>query len=299
MPDLDELLDQVPALAGPRRVEELAGGLTNRNFKVTVGGSAFVVRRWHGDASLLAIDRDHEHLNSVAAAQAGVGAEVFDYRPDLGILVIGFLEGRTLGDADFADPEVLGRAAEACRRLHAGPRFANDFDMFSRQAGYLETIKQNGFPLPTGYDDHAGRWDDVRRVLTATAGPTVPCNNDLLAGNFIDDGDRIWLIDYEYSGNNDPCFELGNTSTECEFTAGADGGLHRGLLRHVIATTAGPGAAAGAVQRVRLVTVGVHPGRDQLPRVRLRSVGDAPLREGGPHLHQPGLRPPDDRGTAR
>ena len=223
MPDLDELLDQVPALAGPRRVEELAGGLTNRNFKVTAGGSAYVVRRWHGDASLLAIDRDHEHLNSVAAAQAGVGAEVVDYRPDLGILVIGFLEGRTLKDADFADPEVLGRAADACRRLHAGPRFGNDFDMFSRQAGYLETVKQGGFPLPTGYDDHAGRWDDVRRVLTATAGPTVPCNNDLLAGNFIDDGDRIWLIDYEYSGNNDPCFELGNTTTECEFTAGADG----------------------------------------------------------------------------
>ena len=219
MPDLDELLDQVPALAGPRRVEELAGGLTNRNFKVTAGGSAFVVRRWHGDASLLAIDRDHEHLNSVAAAAAGVGAEVVDYRPDLGILVIGFLEGRTLKDADFADPEVLGRAADACRRLHTGPRFANDFDMFSRQAGYLETVKQNGFPLPPGYDDHTGRWDDVRRVLTATAGPTVPCNNDLLAGNFIDDGDRIWLIDYEYSGNNDACFELGNTTTECEFTA--------------------------------------------------------------------------------
>jgi thiamine kinase-like enzyme len=216
---LDELLDLVPALAGPRRVEELAGGLTNRNVKVTVGGSAYVVRIWQSDASLLAIDRDHEHLNSVAAARAGVGAEVVAYRPDLGILVIRFLEGRTLQEAGFADPAVLGRAAVACRRLHAGPRFVNDFDMFTRQAGYLETIRHNGFPLPSGYDEHTGRWDEVRRVLTATAGPTVPCNNDLLAGNFIDDGERIWLIDYEYSGNNDPCFELGNTTTECEFTA--------------------------------------------------------------------------------
>jgi thiamine kinase-like enzyme len=215
---LDELLDQVPALAGPRQVEEFAGGLTNRNFKVTAGGSDYVVRRWHGDASLLAIDRDHEHLNSVAAARAGVGAEVVDYRPDLGILVIRFLRGRTLQDADFADPAVLDRAAVACRRLHAGPRFANDFDMFTRQAGYLKTVKEQGFALPSGYDDHAGRWDDVRRVLAATATPTRPCNNDLLAGNFIDDGVRIWLIDYEYSGNNDPCFELGNTTTECEFT---------------------------------------------------------------------------------
>jgi thiamine kinase-like enzyme len=215
--DLDGLLDQVPALAGARQVEELVGGLTNRNFKVTVGGAAYVVRRWRSDASLLAINRDDEHLNSVAAAQSGVGAEVVDYRPDLGILVVRYLEGRTLHDDDFADPAVLARAAAATRRLHQGVPFVNDFDMFTRQAGYLRTVKQRGFRLPPAYDDFAGPWDVVRRALTATAGPAVPCNNDLLAGNFIDDGEQIRLIDYEYSGNNDPCFELGNTSTECEF----------------------------------------------------------------------------------
>jgi thiamine kinase-like enzyme len=91
--------------------------------------------------------------------------------------------------------------------------------MFARQRRYRQVIADYGFPLPPSYDDHADAWADVRRVLTATAGPTVPCNNDLLAGNFLDDGDRVWLIDYDYSGNGDPCFELGNTSTECEFDA--------------------------------------------------------------------------------
>jgi thiamine kinase-like enzyme len=215
-----DVLDLIDVLHGQKRqVIELPGGLTNRNLRVTTAEGDYVVRCAQSDAGLLGIDREAEHRNSVAAAQAGVGAEVVDYRPDLGILVIGYLEGRTLQDADFADPAVLDRAADACRRLHAGPRFVNDFDMFLRQAGYLRTIRERGFPLPPGYDDHADRWDDVRRALAATAGPTVPCNNDLLAGNFIDDGDRIWLIDYEYSGNNDPCFELGNTATECEFTA--------------------------------------------------------------------------------
>ena len=109
-----------------------------------------------------------------------------------------------------------GRAADAVRRLHAGPRFVNDFDMFGRQRHYRTIIAQHGFRLPPSYDDHAAAWDDVRRALTATAGPTVPCNNDLLAANFIDDGSRVWLIDYDYSGNNDPAFELGNTVTECE-----------------------------------------------------------------------------------
>ena len=141
-----------------------------------------------------------------------------EYRPDLAMLVIGYLPGRALVDADFADAGVMTRAADACRRLHAGPPFEGDFDMFARQAGYLATVRERGFPLPATYDDHADAWADVRRALEAAPRPTVPCNNDLLAANFIDDGQRVWLIDYEYSGNNDACFELGNTSTECSFT---------------------------------------------------------------------------------
>jgi thiamine kinase-like enzyme len=132
--------------------------------------------------------------------------------------VIGFLAGRALVDADFADPAVLRRAADAVRRLHAGPRFTCDFDMFTRQAGYLDVVRRQGMRLPAGYDDHAPAWDDVRRALLAAPRPTVPCNNDLLAANYLDDGSRVWLIDYEYSGNNDACFELGNTTTECNFT---------------------------------------------------------------------------------
>ncbi|MCW2796126.1 LPS biosynthesis choline kinase, partial [Nocardioides sp.] len=134
------------------------------------------------------------------------------------MLVIAFLEGSALQNADFADPAVLGRAADATRQLHAGPRFIGDFDMFARQAAYLTTVRERGYRLPSGYDDHAHAWSDVRRALAAAPRPTVPCNNDLLAANFIDDGRRIRLIDYEYSGNNDACFELGNTSTECDFT---------------------------------------------------------------------------------
>jgi thiamine kinase-like enzyme len=178
-----------------------------------------VVRCSSSDAGLLGIDRDAEHANTAFAAEAGVGAPVLEYRPDLGMLVIGFLPGRALDNEDFTDPGVMARAADACRRLHAGPRFVGDFDMFARQAGYLSTVRERGFPLPSTYDDHADAWADVRRALGAAARPTVPCNNDLLAANYLDDGERVWLIDYEYSGNNDACFELGNTSTECDFTA--------------------------------------------------------------------------------
>jgi thiamine kinase-like enzyme len=174
---------------------------------------------------MLAINRDHEHHNSVAAAQAGVGAPVVAYRPEDSLLVLGFINGRTFGNADVAEPANIGRIARSCRLLHAGPRFLGDFDMFAIQQRYRAVAREHGFAIPAGYDDLMGHVEHARAALAVRAGPTVPCNNDLLAANFIDDGERIWLIDYEYSGNNDACFELGNIWGECRLSLDALAGL--------------------------------------------------------------------------
>jgi thiamine kinase-like enzyme len=216
---LDELFEEFPALSGrPRKLVELSGGLTNRNVKIITPDRAYVARCCDMGSNFLGIDREREYYNTKAAAQAGVGAEVIDYRPDLGILLLSFLEGQTMTNDDFQRPGIIGKAAAAVRALHAGPRFKGRFDMFERQPAYLKTVLDNGFRLPSDYLDHGDTFTDVAKVLTATDQTTVPCNNDLLAGNFIEDGDRMWLIDYEYSGNNDPCFELGNTWAECQLS---------------------------------------------------------------------------------
>jgi thiamine kinase-like enzyme len=208
------LFDRVPCLAGaPREITPLPGGLTNRNYKVTTPDGCFVARVW-AQGDLLAINRDHEHHNSVAAAEAGVGAPVLAYQPAEQVLVLGFLDGRTLGNADVADPAVLPRIARACRQLHAGPRFAGPFDMFQVQRRYLAVATEHKFTIPDGYAALQPQVDAAQRALAVRDEGTVPCNNDLLAANFIDDGSKIWLIDYEYSGNNDPCFELGNIAGE-------------------------------------------------------------------------------------
>src|SRR3954468_12771100 len=144
--ELNSLLDQLPALAGrTRRIEDLPGGLTNRNVKITTPDAVYVARCSGSSSSLLAIDRDNEDFNSRAAERAGVGAPVVDYRPDLGILLIGYLNGVTLTKDDFADEGVIAKAAAACRTLHGGPRFRNDFDMFARQSAYLEIVESHGF----------------------------------------------------------------------------------------------------------------------------------------------------------
>ena len=223
---LGALLDRTESLAArPRTVTELPGGLTNRNYKVTTPDGTFVARLSDAGGDLLAIDRDAEYRNSVAAAAAGAGAPVIEYRPQDSLLVVGYIEGRTFGNADVAAPGNLARIAQACRRLHSGPRFGNDFDMFDIQRRYLSVVRSRGFRIPAGYDDLMPRFEAAAAALAVRDAGTVPCNNDLLAANFIDDGDRIWLIDYEYAGNNDACFELGNIWGECRLSADALAGL--------------------------------------------------------------------------
>lgn len=217
--ELRALLDRIPSAAKqPRAVEDLPGGLTNRNVKVTTPDGAVVVRISASNSDALFIDRDNEHANSVAAATAGVGAPVVDYLPDDGVLVVGFVEGRTLCDADLRDSAILPRIAASCRRLHEGPRFARHFDMFDVLPRYLDVVRQRGFRLPDGYLDMLPVVDELRVAMSVHGQPTVPCNNDLLAENFIDDGEQVWLIDYEYSGNNEACFELGNIWSEANLS---------------------------------------------------------------------------------
>ena len=221
-PELDALFDQTDHLAArPRTIEELPGGLTNRNYKVTTPAGTFVARISLGGTELLAIDRDCEYRNSVTAAAAGVGAPVIEYRPQDRLLVLGYIEGRTLDSADVADERNIPRIAQSCRRLHAGGRFGNDFDMFDIQRGYLAVARSRGFRIPAGYDDLLPPFATAEKALAARPTSTLPCHNDLLAANFIDDGDRIWLIDYELSGNNDPCFELGNIAAESHLSGDA------------------------------------------------------------------------------
>ena len=243
--ELAALLDQVPALRGPRAVTELSGGLTNRNYRVTVEGAGdYVVRRFPPRADRteerLGIDRDAEHHNSVAAASAGVGAPVVAYAPELGLLVLEHLDGTTLDNASFDDAGVVARVGAAVRRLHEGPAFTGRFDMFARQRGYLRVVTEDGGCFD-GYRDHDPAFRRVEQALAVRPPPLAPCNNDLLAANFIDDGQRVRIIDYEYSGSNDASFELGNTASECDL----DEEQVAALLQ----------AYAGAVTRERLARV--------------------------------------------
>jgi thiamine kinase-like enzyme len=214
MTDIDELLDLIPALRGRQSVEELAGGLTNTNYKVVTPEGAYVVRVSAKDAGLLAIDRENEYLNTVSAAEAGVGAAVVDYLPERSLLVLEFIEGTTQTAEDLRRGDRLDWIASACRRLHGARPFRDDFNMFDIQRRYLGLVQERGFRLPERYLEFEPQVRRIEAAMAVRDEGTVPCNNDLLAENFIDVGDGFRLIDYEYSGMNDACFELGNVWSE-------------------------------------------------------------------------------------
>jgi thiamine kinase-like enzyme len=211
---LDDVLALVPELQGEREVEPLAGGLTNTNYRVTTPDGCYVVRISGKDTGLLAIDRANEIHNTIAAAETGVGAPVVAALPEHDALVLEFLDGEVMDSEKLRRGDRLEAIASACRKLHGGRRFLQDFDMFAIQRGYVEVVQSRGFRLPDRYLEFEPRVRELEHAMRARSEATVPCNNDLLAENFIEVDGAMRLIDYEYSGNNEPSFELGNVWSE-------------------------------------------------------------------------------------
>jgi thiamine kinase-like enzyme len=200
-------------------ISPIVAGLTNQNFRVEVDGAPRFVRLPGPSTDLLAVDRANELHNTRAAAAAGAGPAVIDTDPASGALVLAWIDGRTMSNAAFAAPGSPARIAEALKRLHGATRFRDDFNMFRLTEYYLRVVDDRSIRIPTGYKDQLPKVALIETALAAQPMDSVPCHNDLLAENYLDDGQKLWIVDYEYSGNNDPTFELGNTAQELGFEA--------------------------------------------------------------------------------
>jgi thiamine kinase-like enzyme len=168
---------------------------------------------------LLAVDRRNERRNAEAAAETGVAPRVLEYVEDLKVMVLEFVEGETMSAEKLRSKEMAGRMATSVRRLHSARRFLADFDMFRLTEFYLRVCEERDVRIPEGFRDRMPQVAEIERAFERRPMSQVPCHNDLLAENYIDDGRTLWIVDFEYSGNNDPCFELGDTAQECGFDA--------------------------------------------------------------------------------
>jgi thiamine kinase-like enzyme len=202
------------------------GGLTNQNYLVEHEGDRLVVRV-PGEGTSEYVDRTAEEIAARSAAAAGVNAEVVFFDASDGLMVTKFIEGSaTMSPDRFRDLGAVERAAAVLHRLHttAAP-FAVDFRLFAMIDDFKRLLADKGATLPEGYHEAEERATATRRALEASPRPLVPAHCDPLCENFLDTGERMYLIDYEYSGNNDPMWDLGDLSVEGGFSAEQDAAL--------------------------------------------------------------------------
>lgn len=223
--ELVRAMQKVPELAGrDLTLTPLSGGITNRNFRVDASGTSdrWVIRLAGNDTHLLGISREVEHAATVAAAGVGVGPEVTAFIRPEGYLVTRFIVGSPVSDEVVRRPETLRRVADSLRRIHDGPAIPGLFVPLRICEAYRALAIENGVTVPPAYERARTVGRRIETAFLANPLELRPCHNDLLNANFIDDGTRIRIIDWEYAGMGDPFFDLGNFSINHELTEAQD-----------------------------------------------------------------------------
>src|SRR2546427_6302954 len=194
---IDDVIARLGWAAAPDlTVTPLGGGITNLNYRVDALGEAYVVRIPGQDSAYLGIDRAREHACSAAAHGSGVAPRVVGFLEEHGVLITQFIRGRGPAEEEMRHPAMVHRVAQTLGRYHRGALFPGTFSPYRTVREYLSVAAAHDAPLPERFDWMLGQ---AGRLEAALGIPKVlrPCHNDLLLGNFLDDGDRLWIVDWE------------------------------------------------------------------------------------------------------
>ncbi len=232
--DLRRAIARIPQFSGKTEAQlrpKRLGGQTNIVYHIVDGGEDLILRM-PGKGTEEYIDRRVEAHNTRAAAAAGVGAEALFIDESDGLMVIRHLQGRTMSPEAFQrDDAAVERAGIAMGRMHrSGQEFQFRFELFSMIDDYLRVLSGTSIDMPEGYDDAVAEARAIREAIEADPVPLAPCHNDPLCENFIDDGKRMWIVDWEYSGMNDPFWDVGDVSVEAGLTPEQDQKLLQAYL---------------------------------------------------------------------
>jgi thiamine kinase-like enzyme len=200
----------------------LEGGITNRNLRWRAGGADYVVRLPGKRTDVLGIDREAERAATEMAAAAGVAPAVAAFLPDDEVLVTHFVAGEPVTPERLREPATLIEIAARLRAVHAGPRLRSAFSPFRVVEAYRDAAAARGAVIPPDQAPAAALAAEIEPLMAGPEHAPVPCHNDLLAANFIADGERLWIVDWEYAGMGDRYFDLANLSINSGFDEADD-----------------------------------------------------------------------------
>ena len=220
MDDISPILHRIPQLASaaPAEITELTGGITNKNFKITVDGESFVLRMGGNETAHLGIDRQVEYECTHLAAQVGVAPEPIAFLAPEGYILARFVSGKGIPANKMGTEENITHVVDSMKAYHAIEFFPGSFSPFRVAKEYAKTARSFHVRLPEKMDWYLEKSREIESAMYARE-PLAPrpCHNDLLNGNFIDDGTCIRILDWEYAGMGDIFFDLGNFAIQHEF----------------------------------------------------------------------------------
>ncbi len=223
--NIKRILQRIPMFASKEDFEitELTGGITNKNYKITADGESFVLRMGGNETKHLGIDRAVEYECSRLASQIGVAPDPVAFIAPEGFILARFISGKGMSAEEIGKKENIERVLESMKAYHALEKFPGFFSPFRVAEEYAKTAQSFNVQLPAKMDWYLEKSSEIEKAMYAREPLQLrPCHNDLLNGNFIDDGARIRILDWEYAGMGDIFFDLGNFAVQHEFTVEQD-----------------------------------------------------------------------------
>jgi thiamine kinase-like enzyme len=219
MDNLSPILQRIPQFASIEypEIEELTGGITNKNYKITVDHESFVLRLGGNETQFLGIDRKNEYECSLLASQIGVAPEPTAFLEPEGYILARFISGKGIPSEEIGTKENICRIVESMKAYHGLDFFPGTFSPFRVAEEYAKTAHSFNVKLPDKMDWYLEKSREIEEAMYREPLQTRPCHNDLLNGNFIDDGTRIRILDWEYAGMGDIFFDLGNFAIQHDF----------------------------------------------------------------------------------
>lgn len=221
---LEEAIARVPQWKGVQGIQTtpLGGGITNINYRVEVNGESFVMRIIGKNTDLLGINRQDEYSANLQAGKLGIAPEVVYFIEPEGYLVTRFIAARPLPPEEIRQPENIKKITEMMKKIHAMPAVTGTFDAFRIVENYTRIAQQYQVAFPENFDWLISEMKQAESALLRDRYIPTPCHNDLLNENFLQQGERIYILDWEYAGMGDIYFDLANFSVNHSLTDDQD-----------------------------------------------------------------------------
>jgi thiamine kinase-like enzyme len=234
---LEEALARVPQWTGANdlKTTPLGGGITNRNYRIDVGGESFVLRIAGENTELLGINRENEYAANLVAGKLGVAPEVFYFIRPEGYLVTRFITGRPILAEEICQPENIRRVMESIRKIHGMPEIPGRFDVFRIISDYSDIARRYQVTFPQNFPWLVNHMRAAEMALNSQPHPPKPCHNDLLNANFLSNG-QLFILDWEYAGMGDIYFDLANFSDHHKLSDDQDHWLLKCYFNEVTST---------------------------------------------------------------